>query len=157
MPWGIRNRRVTTTDLDRKQLGIRNRQTLPEFAVTNTIVIAVDEHYSSCPSRINTLECGKEVVEITCRIWEQSSTRCHTADQNSVDKYADNFVSPAFVTIGRTKGQSETRGVVDTLIDATGLVFEDFTTPGKASRRDLHLQLNHHSRTRQERVLLLAC
>ena len=139
MPWGIRNHRVTTTDLDRKQLGIRNRSTLPEFAVTNTIVIAVDEHYSSCPCRTNTLEYGKEVVEITCRIWEQSSTRYHTTDQNSVDKYVDNFVSPEFVTIGRTKGQSETRGVVDTLIDTTGLVFEDFTTPGKVSRRDLYL------------------
>ena len=139
MPWGTRNRRVTTTDLDRKQLGIRNRQTLPEFAATDTVVVAVDEHCGSCPCRVNTLEHGKEVVEITCRIWEQSSTRYHTTDQNSVDKCADNFVSPAFVTTGRTKGQSETRGVVDTLIDTTGLVFEDFTTPGKVSRRDLYL------------------
>ena len=139
MPWGIRNHRVTTTDLDRKQLGIRNQSTLSEFAVTNTTVIAVDEHCGSCPCRVNTLEYGKEVVEITCRIWEQSSTRYHTTDQNSVDKYVDNFVSPAFVTIGRTKGQSETRGAVDTLINTTGLVFEDFTTPGKASRRDLYL------------------
>ena len=138
MPWGIRNHRCTTTNLGRK-LGIRNRSTPLEFTVTNTIVIAVDEHHSSCPCRINTLECGKEVVEITCRIWEQSSTRYHTTDQNSVDKYADNFVSPAFVTTGRTKGQSETRGVVDALIDTTGLVFEDFTTPGKVSRRDLYL------------------
>ena len=118
---------------------MRNRSTLPEFAVTDAVVIAVDEHYSSCPSRINTLEHGKEVVEITCRIWEQSSTRYHTTDQNSVDEHADDFVSPEFVTMGRTKGQSETRGVVDALIDATGLVFEDFTTPGKASRRDLCL------------------
>ena len=156
MPWGIRNHECTTTKLDRK-LGIRNRSTQPEFAVTNTIVIEVDEHYSSCPCSTNTLEHHKAVVEITCGIWELSSTRHHTTDQNSVDKCADNFVSPAFVTIGRTKGQSETRGVADTLIDTTGLVFEDFTTPGKVSRRDLCLQLNYHSRTRQERVLLLAC
>ena len=46
-------------------------------------------------------------------------------------------MSPAFVTIGRTKGQSETRGVVDTLIDATGLVFEDFTTPDGMTKNQL--------------------
>ena len=120
-------------------LGIRNRSTLPEFAVTNAVVIAVDEHHGSCPHRTNVLECDKVAVEITCGIWEQSSTRHHTTDQNSVDKHADNFVSPAFVTTGRTKGQSETRGVVDALINTTGLVFEDFTTPGKVSRRDLYL------------------
>ena len=138
MPWGIRNHRGTTTNLDRK-LGIRNRSTQPEFTVTNTTAIEVDEHYSSCPCSTNTLECHKVVVDITCRIWELSSTRYHAKDQNPVDKYVDNFVSPAFVTTGRTKGQSETRGVADALIDTTGLVFEDFTTPGKVSRRDLYL------------------
>ena len=49
MPWGIRNRRVTTTDLDRKQLGIRNRLTLPEFAVTDATVIAVETTTVSTP------------------------------------------------------------------------------------------------------------
>ena len=60
-------------------------------------------------------------------------------DQNSVDKHADNFVSLGFATVGLTKGQSETSGDADTLINTAGLVFEDFTTPGKASRRDLYL------------------
>ena len=83
--------------------------------------------------------CGKEVVEITCRIWELSSTRYHAKDQNPVDKYVDNFVSLRFVADRLTQGQSETSGDVDTLINTAGLVFEDFTTPGKVSRRDLYL------------------
>ena len=138
MLWGIRNHRCATTNLDRK-LGIRNRSTQPEFTVTNTIVIEVDEHYSSCPCSTSTLEYHKVVVEITCRIWELSSTRYHAKDQNPVDKYVDNFVSLRFVADRLTQGQSETSGDVDTLIDTAGLVFEDFTTPGKVSRRDLHL------------------
>ena len=103
------------------------------------MVIEVDEHCGSCPCSTNALEYHKVVVEITCRIWEPSSTRYHAKDQNPVDKHADNFVSLRFVADGLTQGQSETSGDVDTLINAAGLVFEDFTTPGKASRRDLCL------------------
>ena len=120
-------------------MGIRNQSTLPEFAVTNTAVIEVDEHHGSCPCRANALDYDKGVVGITCRIWELRSTRCHATDQNSVDKHVDNFVSLGFVADGLTKGQSETSGDVDALINAAGLVFEDFTTPGKVSRRDLYL------------------
>ena len=68
-----------------------------------------------------------------------SSTRCHAKDQNPVDKHVDNFVSLRFVADRLTQGQSETSGDVDTLINTAGLVFEDFTTPGKVSRRDLYL------------------
>ena len=46
-------------------------------------------------------------------------------------------MSLRFVSDGLTQGQSETSGDADALIDTAGLVFEDFTTPGKASRRDL--------------------
>ena len=120
-------------------LGIRNRSTLPEFTVTNTAVIEVDEHCGSCPCRTNALDCDKVAVEITCRIWELRSTRCHATDQNSVDECADNFVSLGFVTVGLTKGQSETSGDADTLINTAGLVFEDFTIPGEVSRRVLYL------------------
>ena len=103
------------------------------------MVVAVDEHCGSCPCRTNVLDCDKGAVEITCRIWELRSTRCHATDQNSVDKHADNFESLEFAPVGQTKGQSGTSGDADALINATGLVFEDFTTPGKASRRDLYL------------------
>ena len=81
------------------------------------MVVEVDEHCSSCPCRTNALEHNKVVVEITCRIWELSSTRCHATDQNSVDKCADNFVSLRFVADGLTKGQSETSGDADRTVD----------------------------------------